>query len=185
MWLFRFDQRPLSELVAELRSLQDDVRPFPYEDVVRVYSERPAQIYGLWPRKGRIAVGADADVVVIATPWDGATQTAVSVANHLQGKVVISIPRGEVVLKRLRLPRAQDGELAGMVQLQMAKQLTVRGAMGATTVGYQWAARQIETDPRIDDLVSHQFPLSEASRALQAAAGLLGREELISVAVTF
>lgn len=67
----------------------------------------------------------------------------------------------------------------------VAKQLTVRGAMGATTVGYQWAVRQIETDPRIDDLVSHQFPLSEASRALQAAAGLLGREELISVAVTF
>jgi threonine dehydrogenase-like Zn-dependent dehydrogenase len=67
----------------------------------------------------------------------------------------------------------------------VAKQLTVRGAMGATTVGYQWATRQIETDPRIDDLVSHQFPLSEASRALQAAAGLLGREELISVAVTF
>jgi threonine dehydrogenase-like Zn-dependent dehydrogenase len=67
----------------------------------------------------------------------------------------------------------------------VAKQLTVRGAMGATTVGYQWASRQIETDPRIDDLVSHQFPLSESSRALQAAAGLLGREELISVAVTF
>jgi threonine dehydrogenase-like Zn-dependent dehydrogenase len=67
----------------------------------------------------------------------------------------------------------------------VAKQLTVKGAMGATTVGYQWATRQIETDPRIDDLVSHQFPLSEASRALQAAAGLLGREELISVAVTF
>lgn len=67
----------------------------------------------------------------------------------------------------------------------VAKQLTVRGAMGATTVGYQWATNQLETDPRIDDLVSHQFPLSEASRALQAAAGLLGREELISVAVTF
>jgi threonine dehydrogenase-like Zn-dependent dehydrogenase len=67
----------------------------------------------------------------------------------------------------------------------VAKQLTVRGAMGATSVGYQWATNQLETDPRIDDLVSHQFPLSEASRALQAAAGLLGREELISVAVTF
>ena len=67
----------------------------------------------------------------------------------------------------------------------VSKQLTVRGAAGATSVGYQWATNQLETDPRIDDLVSHQFPLSEASRALQAAAGLLGREELISVAVTF
>lgn len=67
----------------------------------------------------------------------------------------------------------------------VAKQITMRGAMGASTVGYQWATKQVETDPRIDDLVSHQFPLSEAPRALQAAAGLLGREELISVAVTF
>ena len=67
----------------------------------------------------------------------------------------------------------------------VAKQLTIKGAMGATSVGYQWAARQIETDPRIDDLVSHQFPLAETPRALQAAAGLLGREELISAAVTF
>ena len=67
----------------------------------------------------------------------------------------------------------------------VAKQLTIKGAMGASTVGYQWASRQIDTDPRIDDLVSHQFPLAESSRALQAAAGLLGREELISVAVTF
>ena len=67
----------------------------------------------------------------------------------------------------------------------VAKQLTLRGAMGATNVGYQWATNQVANDPRIDDLVSHQFPLTESSRALQAAAGLLGREELISVAVTF
>jgi NADPH-dependent F420 reductase len=32
---------------------------------------------------------ASADVVVIATPWDGATQTATSVERHLKGKVVI------------------------------------------------------------------------------------------------
>ncbi len=67
----------------------------------------------------------------------------------------------------------------------VAKQLTLKGAMGASSVGYQWATAQLETDPRIDDLVSHQFPLGEASRALQAAAGMLGRDELISVAVTF
>lgn len=67
----------------------------------------------------------------------------------------------------------------------VSKQLTLRGAMGVTSVGYQWATTQVEADPRIDELVSHQFPLTESHRALQAAAGLLGREELISVAVTF
>jgi 8-hydroxy-5-deazaflavin:NADPH oxidoreductase len=34
---------------------------------------------------------ADADVVVIATPWDGATQTAASVEDKLRGKVVVSM----------------------------------------------------------------------------------------------
>ncbi|MSO88074.1 MAG: NADPH-dependent F420 reductase [Acidimicrobiia bacterium] len=34
---------------------------------------------------------ADADLIVIATPWDGATQTAQMVETHLRGKVVISM----------------------------------------------------------------------------------------------
>ena len=50
-----------------------------------------------WPdRELRIdaadnAGAAAADVIVIATPWDGATQTAVSVEDRLRGKVVISM----------------------------------------------------------------------------------------------
>ena len=36
-----------------------------YERVVEVYSEQPARVYGLWPRKGRLAPGADADIVVV------------------------------------------------------------------------------------------------------------------------
>ena len=34
---------------------------------------------------------AGADLVVIATPWDGATQTAQQVEPHLRGKVVVSM----------------------------------------------------------------------------------------------
>ena len=37
------------------------------------------------------AGAADTDVVVIATPWNGATQTAVSVRDKLRGKVVVSM----------------------------------------------------------------------------------------------
>lgn len=37
------------------------------EDVVRVYATAPAQRYGLSPRKGHLAVGADADLVAIDT----------------------------------------------------------------------------------------------------------------------
>ena len=36
-----------------------------YERVVDVYSERPAQIYGLRPRKGSLTPGADADLVLV------------------------------------------------------------------------------------------------------------------------
>ncbi|MGV3759549.1 MAG: NADPH-dependent F420 reductase [Actinomycetota bacterium] len=50
-----------------------------------------------WPeRELTIAAGdnadaATADIVVVATPWDGATQTAASVEKELRGKVVISM----------------------------------------------------------------------------------------------
>jgi dihydroorotase-like cyclic amidohydrolase len=36
-----------------------------YEDVVALYSEAPARRYGLFPRKGHLGVGADADIVLI------------------------------------------------------------------------------------------------------------------------
>lgn len=67
----------------------------------------------------------------------------------------------------------------------VTKQLTVRGAMGASTASYEWATKRLAEDKRVDDLVSHQFPLEEAQRAMQAAAGMLGHDELIAVAVTF
>jgi hypothetical protein len=50
-----------------------------------------------WPDKGLVIEAgdntdaADCDVVVVATPWDGATQTALSVAGKLNGKVIISM----------------------------------------------------------------------------------------------
>jgi len=64
------------------------------------------------------------------------------------------------------------------------KELTIRGAFGASSAGYHWATRQLGIDKRLDLMVSHEFGLSEAPRALQAAAGILGREELVSVAVS-
>ena len=50
-----------------------------------------------WPERGlEIGAGdnedaADTDVVVLATPWDGAAETALSVAGKLRGKVLISM----------------------------------------------------------------------------------------------
>ena len=77
-----------------------------YEDVVRVYSETPAKTYGLWPRKGRLAPGADADLVLVDpaatrrlsndtvlskagwTPFDGREVTGQVVRTYLRGRLV-------------------------------------------------------------------------------------------------
>ncbi len=39
--------------------------------LVRVLAEDPAKLYGLWPRKGVLAPGSDADIVVYDTETDG------------------------------------------------------------------------------------------------------------------
>jgi threonine dehydrogenase-like Zn-dependent dehydrogenase len=89
---------------------------------------------------------------------------------------------GTVVIASIKGVRAVNQLFSDIIVL---KEITVRGGFGASTSGYHWAARYVETDPRLDDLVSHEFPLDEAERAVEAAAGLLGHEELIAVAVTF
>jgi 8-hydroxy-5-deazaflavin:NADPH oxidoreductase len=66
---------------------------------------------------GDNAAAADADVVVIATPWDGATQTAVSVEERLRGKVVVSMANALTRLGREFQPLVPPrGSVAASVQ---------------------------------------------------------------------
>ena len=67
----------------------------------------------------------------------------------------------------------------------VAKQLQVAGVLGPSSEGYRWGIQQLEVDPRLDTLVSHQFPLDESHLAMAATSGQLGHEELISVAISF
>lgn len=77
-----------------------------YEDITRVYSLNPARTYGLWPRKGRLAPGADADIILVDptatrtlrnadvlskagwTPFDGRTVTGRVVQTYLRGRLI-------------------------------------------------------------------------------------------------
>jgi dihydroorotase len=78
------------------------------EQVTRAMSENPARLFGLWPRKGAIQVGADADLVLVdtrrrwhidqremvskakLTPFDGWEATAAPVMTLVRGRVVMA-----------------------------------------------------------------------------------------------
>ena len=81
---------------------------------VEMCSTTPARMFGLYPRKGIIAPGADADIVV----YDPSVRQTLGVATHhmnvdysayegmeITGKVAVTISRGQVVVA--------DGEFRG------------------------------------------------------------------------
>jgi dihydropyrimidinase len=76
---------------------------------VELTAAAPARIFGLWPRKGTIAVGSDADLVI----WDPERETRLSVdtlhmrvdyspyeGRVVRGGPVVVMSRGEVIVDR-------------------------------------------------------------------------------------
>jgi dihydropyrimidinase len=81
---------------------------FDLNRLVQLYATTPAKLFGLYPRKGTIAVGSDADIVV----FDPARESTLSVATHhttcdyslYEGTEVTGLPelvlvRGKVVVE--------------------------------------------------------------------------------------
>lgn len=91
-------------------------------------------------------------------------------------RAVFVVSRGDVVLKRLRLPRAEgvdETELAGMVRLQMARQLTM--AIEGATIDYvPIGVEGLPTEPGQIDVLAGALPGDRMSflRGLSSAAGL-------------
>jgi dihydroorotase (multifunctional complex type) len=83
-----------------------------YELIPDVYSRLPAQTYGLWPRKGRLEVGADADLVIVDPEerWTVADSDVVSRAawtpfagRTLVGRAVRTISQGRLAAEHGRV----------------------------------------------------------------------------------
>jgi dihydroorotase (multifunctional complex type) len=77
-----------------------------YERIVELYSQRPAQVYGLDPRKGSLDVGADADLVLVdpKQEWQVRDEDIISRAGWsplagrtLVGRAVRTYVRGRLV----------------------------------------------------------------------------------------
>ena len=78
----------------------------PLERATQLVSESPARLYGLYPRKGRLAVGADADLVVADLAAERTLDDASVVSKagwtpyhgrRIKGRVVMTFSRGQLV----------------------------------------------------------------------------------------
>jgi len=83
-----------------------------YSRIAALLAEQPAQVFGLADRKGRIAIGADADLVVVdaqerfhVTPDVVRSRAARSPfeGKVLRGRPVLTVLRGEVIAENGRL----------------------------------------------------------------------------------
>jgi dihydroorotase (multifunctional complex type) len=83
--------------------------------LVRLVSENPARLFGLWPRKGSLTVGADADVVIVdlraervhdhRTLYTKSRETALMYDGfRMHGLPTMTLVRGRVVMRDGKVP---------------------------------------------------------------------------------
>jgi dihydropyrimidinase len=102
-----FGAPSLETLVSLAYSEGVVARGLPLTWLARVMSENPARIFGLYPRKGVIGVGADADLTI----WDPEPEWTIERAQHLgiagftpyegwkvRGRPWMSLLRGQILL---------------------------------------------------------------------------------------
>lgn len=110
--LIPFGSPQLETLVPLVYSEGVVKRGLPLSWMARVLSENPARIFGLYPRKGTIQPGADADLLI----WDPEPEWTIRVTDHrgtagwtlyegwrVRGRPWMTLLRGRVLLNQGRL----------------------------------------------------------------------------------
>ncbi len=109
-----------SRLTLMLTAAEEDSHPVPLERMVEMLSTSAARRFRLHPRKGEIAVGADADLVIVSlNSGDEIRQDSLLyrhpahspyIGRHVRGKVLRTLLRGQTIYKDGRIsarPSAQ------------------------------------------------------------------------------
>jgi allantoinase len=113
IWQVRAGLIGVQHLLQVLWAGRERLRLAPW-DIVRLTSFEPARTWGVWPRKGSIALGADADLVVVdpAREWTIVEETIYSrhpISAYLgycgTGAPLWTVIRGQIVV--------EDGKLVG------------------------------------------------------------------------
>ncbi len=142
----------------------------------------------------RLAKELGADMIVFSDVDDPASAVADSLGTRPDVVIDVTSNDTEAILVGLDLVRVGGRLVLASTKgttpvnqlfsdIIVVKELSIRGAFGASSAGYHWATRQLASDDRLDHMVSHEFPLEEADKAIQASAGHFGRDDLISVAL--
>ncbi|MDB4897169.1 MAG: amidohydrolase, partial [Firmicutes bacterium] len=97
-----------SALLPIMLSEGYDKRKLPLEKIAHLTSTQPAISFGLYPRKGFIGVGADADFAIVDLNWErtvtpelcGYGDYTVYDGMAFKGWPVYTVSRGEVIQER-------------------------------------------------------------------------------------
>jgi dihydropyrimidinase len=113
-----YDSRPFTEIPAGVSNIQTGVGMLyskgvsdgriSLERFVEVVSSNPAKIFGMWPKKGAIAIGSDADLALIDPLKRMRIDLAGQVSNadfdvyegqSFRGWPVMTLSRGEILCR--------------------------------------------------------------------------------------
>ncbi len=97
------------ELLLLLNTFKDDHPSMCMNDVVRLISTNPAKLFGIYPQKGSLEIGTDADIAIFdpSQKWTLEDDNVHSASHYtpyrgfgVHGKVVTTILRGKVIMDR-------------------------------------------------------------------------------------